>query len=177
MQALEIGQLRLVTRFHQGLEACLHEFAQAAAEHRLLAEQVGFRFFLEVGFEDAGAGAADRLGIGHRQGAGIAGGVLLDGEQAGHALAVLVFPAHGVTGTLRGDHHHVHIGGGLDQAEADVEAVGEAQHLAGAQVRRNLGVVDGLLELIGQQHHDPIGLGGRIGHAQHLESVGLGLGG
>ena len=71
MQALEVGQLRLVTRFHQGLEACFHQLGQAATEHGLFAEQVGFGFFLEVGLQDSGAGAANSLGVGHGQATGI----------------------------------------------------------------------------------------------------------
>ena len=51
--------------------------------------------------------------LSHGQTAGVARCVLLDGEQRRHALAVLVFPTHGVTGALGRDHHHVHIGGGL----------------------------------------------------------------
>ena len=53
--------------------------------------------------------------------------------------------------------------------------MGEAQHLAGAEVRCDLLVVDGLLELIGQQHHDPVGLGAGVGDAQHFQAIGLGL--
>jgi hypothetical protein len=106
---------------------------------------------------------------------GLAAGVLLDGEQGGHALAVLVLPAHGVAGPLGRDHHHIHIGGGLNQAEADVEAVGEAQHLAGAQMGSNLLLIHRLLGLVGEEHHDPVGLAAGVGHAQHLQAIGPGF--
>src|SRR3954447_9977580 len=41
VQALEVGRLGLVTRLDQGVEARLDQLGQAAAEHSLLAEQVG----------------------------------------------------------------------------------------------------------------------------------------
>ena len=159
MQALEVSQFRLITCFHQGLKTSLHEFRQTATQHSLLTEQVGFCLFLEVGLQNSGTGATDSLGIGHRHAAGVAGGVLFDGEQGGHALAILVLPTHGVARALRGDHHHIHIGGGLDQLETDVEAMGEAEHLACTQVGCDFLLVDVLLEFVGQQDHDPVGLG------------------
>jgi hypothetical protein len=52
----------------------------------------------------------------------------VDRDQAGHAAALAVFAAHGVAGALGGDHDHVDVGArDFDQAEVDVEAVGEGQ--------------------------------------------------
>ena len=42
-------------------------------------------------------------------------------------------------------------------------------------MRRDLGVVDGLLELIGQQHHDPVRLGAGLGDAEHFQAIGAGF--
>ena len=92
-------------------------------------------------------------------------------------MAVLILPAHGVAWSLGGDHHDVDIGRGLDQSKADVEAVGKAQHLAGLEVGSDLGVIDSPLKFIGQQHHDPVSALGGLSHAQHLQSIGAGLGG
>ena len=61
---------------------------------------------------------------------GVAGGVLMDGDQAGHAAALQVFAAHRMAGALGRDHQHVEIGARLDQVEMDVEAVGEQQRRA-----------------------------------------------
>ena len=102
---------------------------------------------------------------------------MLNGEQGGDALAVLILPAHGVAWSLGGDHHDVDIGRGLDQSKADVEAVGKAEHLAGLEVRSDLGFIDSPLKFIGQQHHDPVGALGGLSHTQHLQSIGAGLGG
>jgi len=47
-----------------------------------------------------------------------------------------------VAGALRGDQDDVHVGGRLDVAEPDVEAVSEGQRLTGGQVRLVVGDVD-----------------------------------
>ena len=58
VEALEVGHLGRVARLHERLEAGVDERRHAAAEHRLLAEEVGVRLVLERGLDDAGAGAA-----------------------------------------------------------------------------------------------------------------------
>ncbi len=83
VQAFEIGHFRGITGFDQGFEAAADQLDQAAAQHDLLAEQVGFAFFLEVGLDDAGAAAADGGGIGQAQVMGVAAGILMDGDQDG----------------------------------------------------------------------------------------------
>ena len=67
MQALEVGHLRVVARLDERLEAGLDERARAAAEHGLLAEEVGLGLVLERRLDDAAAGAADALGVGERE--------------------------------------------------------------------------------------------------------------
>ena len=59
VQALEVGDLRLVAGVDQRLEAGLHQRADAAAEHGLLAEQIGLGLLREGRLDDAGAGDAD----------------------------------------------------------------------------------------------------------------------
>jgi hypothetical protein len=59
-------------------------------------------------------------------------------------------------GPLRRDHPDIDVGRWLDAGEPDVEAVGEHQQLAIAEVRRDLGVVDGLLGRVGDQDHDHV---------------------
>ena len=61
VDALEIGHFRLVAGLDEGLKAGLDQGADAAAEDDLLAEQIGFGFFGEGGFDDARPGAADAL--------------------------------------------------------------------------------------------------------------------
>src|SRR5258707_2896962 len=66
VQALEVRHLGRVARVHQRIEARLHQLDGAAAEHRLLAEEVGLRFLLEIGLDDARLAAADRRRVGQR---------------------------------------------------------------------------------------------------------------
>ena len=106
-----------------------------------------------------------RLGVGQRQLQGRAAGVLLDGDQAGHALAVLELAAHQVARALGGDHGDVDAGRGLDVAEADVEAVAEEQRVAVLQVGLDRLGVQRPLHVVRRQDHDQVGLGGRLGRA------------
>ena len=98
------------------------------------------------------------------------GGVLLDGDEARHAAALVVGAAHEVAGALGGDHDHVDAGRRHDPAEADVEAVGEEQGVAVVEVRGDVVLVDRLLLGVGQQDHDHVGLGGGLGDRQHLQA-------
>ena len=82
------------------LVAVLDELGDAAAQDGLLAEQVGLGLLAEGGPDGAGARAADGLGVGQDQRPGIAGGVLLDAHEHGHAAAGLELAAHGVAGAL-----------------------------------------------------------------------------
>src|SRR5215218_116728 len=134
VEALEVGDLRLVAGLDQGLEAGLDQRGAAAAEHRLLAEQVGLGLLLEGGHQRPGAGAADRAGVGLGQVPGLAGGVLGDRDQHGGALAALELAAHQVAGALGRDHGDVDGLRGPDVAVVDVEAVGEEQRVAGLEV-------------------------------------------
>jgi len=59
MEDLEVGDARLVARLDECLEAGLHQGRQAAAQDRLLAEEVRLGLLLEGGLDDAGAAAAD----------------------------------------------------------------------------------------------------------------------
>ena len=77
VQAFEIGHLRRIARFDQGFESGADQFDQAAAQHRLFAEQIGFAFLAETRFDDAGAASADGRGIGRAQIMRVAAGILV----------------------------------------------------------------------------------------------------
>ncbi len=112
VDALEVGVLRLVTGLHQHLKAAAHQVHHAAAQHGLLAEQVGLGLVVEGGLHHPRPRAADARDVGQGDLVGVAGGVLLHRHQAGHALARHVGGADGVARALGGGHEHVHPGGG-----------------------------------------------------------------
>ena len=86
VQALEVRDLRLVARLDQRLEAGLHELAHAAAEDRLLAEEVRLGLLGERRLEDAGARGADAGRVRERLRVRLAARVLVHGDERRHAL-------------------------------------------------------------------------------------------
>ena len=67
VEALEVGHLRVVAGLDERLEAGLDELRGAAAQHGLLAEEVGLGLVLERRLDHAAARAADALGVGERE--------------------------------------------------------------------------------------------------------------
>ncbi len=174
MHALEVGDLRLVAGLHEGVEAGLDQGADAAAQDGLLAEEIGLGLFRERRLDDPGPREAERLGVGEGQCLRLSGSVLLDGDQGRRATPLEVDLAHPVTGRLRGDQRYVDVGGRLDGLEADVEAVREHQHLARAQVRRDLLRVDAGLPGIRGQDHDHVRPGRGVAPRNDGQALGFG---
>ena len=175
VQAFEIRHLGRISRFHQRFETRLDQVRDPAAQYRLLTEQIGFAFFLEVGFDDARTPAAHGTGIGQGELLGITLAArllafLVDRDQARHAAALDVFAAHGVTRALGRDHDHVDVGRGIDQAEMDVEPVGEGQRAARLHLACHLVGVDCGLMLVRGKDHQHIGPFGGLGYRLHRES-------
>ena len=177
VQALEVRHLGLVTSLDQSLEPGLNERRETTAQHDLLTEQVGLGLFGEGGLDDAGAASADGRGVRQRNGLGVAGRVLFDGDESRNAAALGVGAAHEVAGTLRRDHDHVDTLRRTNALEADVEAVREGERLAGLHVLLDVRVVGGLLLGVGHGHHDDVGPLRGVGDRLHFETGGLGLGG
>lgn len=175
VQAFEIGHLGLVSRFDQGFEAHADQLYQATAEDGLFAEEIGFAFLTEVGFDDARAAAADGGAVGEADLHRLAGRVLVDGDEAGDAAALGVFAADSVAGALGGHHDDVDAGLGFDQAEMDVEAVGKGDGGAFAEVVMDVLAVGGGLQFVGHGEHDEVAPGGGFGDAHDLEALGFGL--
>ena len=176
MDALKVSVLRVVTSFHQGFKACLHQGANTAAQHTLLAKQVGFGFRFKGGFQNAGACAANAQRVSQSQLLSLAGGVLLHGNQARHAFALQIFAAHSVAGAFGRNHRHVHISRRLNQAKVDVEAVGKHQHIAGLQVGGNVFLIHFGLLFIVNQNHNNISLFGGFGRIINRKALSLRLG-
>jgi hypothetical protein len=176
VQALEVRDLGLVTRVDQGLEACLDECGRAAAEHRLLTEQVGLGLLGEGRADPSGAQGTQCLGVGQGQRPGPSGGVLLDGDDDRDAAPGDVLAADQVPGTFGRDHAHVDAGRRADVAESDVEPVPEEQGVTVDQVGRDgLGVQVPLHGVRGKDH-DQVGLLAGLERGDHPQAVVLGLG-
>ena len=107
MQALVVGDLRLVAGLDERLEAELDQLRDTAAEHGLLAEQVGLGLLGERGLDHPDARGADRGAVGERQLACVAARVLRDRDDGRRAVALGVERAHDVPRALRRDHDHV----------------------------------------------------------------------
>jgi hypothetical protein len=157
------------------LVARSHQLGDAAAEHGLLAEQVGLGLVLEGRLDHAGAGAADALRVGEHEVAGLAAGVAVDGDQAGDAVPLDELAPHQVAGALRRHHAHANLGARVDLPEVDREPVGEHQQVAGGDP-----VADLLLEHLGlllvrQKDHHEVALARSVGDRLHAHSVALRL--
>src|SRR5688572_9498553 len=109
MEAFEIGHLRLVTGFDEGLVAGLDERSDATAKDGLLTEEVGFGFFFEGRLNDARARAANAFGPGQCDLLGLLARVLVNGDQSRDAFAFGVLPAHNVPGTFRGYQNYIDV--------------------------------------------------------------------
>ena len=157
VQALEVGHLRLVPGLDENLEAGLHQLLGAAAQHGLLAEEVGLGLFLEVGLQHAGTSAADGLGVAQRERLSLAGRVLVDRNERRDTLAVDELAADQVARALRCDHADGDVGRRLDEPEVDVEAMAEEQRVALVEVRFDVLGEDLGLAGVRRQQHDDVG--------------------
>ena len=130
MENLKVGDFRLIACFQKNFESGLDEGGGASAENRLFTEQVGLGLFLESGLEQSGASGPDATGPSHGDGAGLAGGILLDGEEGGNAAAFEVLPAHDVAGTFGGNKDDIDSFGRENGFVVNIKAVAEEEALA-----------------------------------------------
>ena len=156
VNALVVGHLGRVAGLDERLEPGLDQLGEPAAEHGLLAEEVGLGLLREGRLEDPGASAADAGGVGERDLAGVAGRVLGDRDQRRGAVALLVEPPHDVPGPLRRDHDDVDALGEVDPPVVNREAVGEEHGRAGLEVRGDLVAEERGLRPVGHEHRDDL---------------------
>src|SRR5690606_33652113 len=123
VERLEVRRLGLIARFDEGLERGLDQLGDTAAEDDLLTEQVGLGLLPEGGLEDPGPGAADPSRVGERKVLDRSRGILVDGDETRDTGAFGEGASHQMPRALRGHHGDVDVGGWLDEAEVDVEAV------------------------------------------------------
>ena len=147
----------------------MDQLANAAAEHSLLAEQVGLGFLLEGGLQDACTAGTDAGSVCQGDLLCLAGVILLYADQGRAAFAFRVQAADNVAGALGSDHDNVNIFRGNNGLEMDVEAVCKSQCLALGHVGGNLAVVDVSAQFIGNQHHNNIAGLGSLFNFHHLK--------
>src|SRR5689334_2287811 len=97
-------------------------------------------------------------------------------EQRGGANSIDKQFAYTMTGRFWRDHRDVNIGGRIDCAVTNVEAVGEHEHLAGGEMRLDVLFVERRLLCIRCQNHDNIGPCSSFGWSGDGKSVSLGAG-
>ncbi len=141
----------------------------------MLAEQVGFALFAEVGFDDARAAATDGRAVGQADFQRFAGCVGVNGHQAGHAAAFGVFAAHGVARAFRRHHDDVDAFFRLDQAEVHVQAVRECDRGTRLDVVVDVFLVGLCLKFIGHGEHDDVAPCGRFGDTHNLQAFTFGF--
>src|SRR5260370_11067604 len=159
VKAFEVGNLRLVAGFRESFEARFDQFTYTAAKYGLLAEEVGFSFFGESRFENAGACAAEGLGVSEGKRLRGTAGILLDGEERGCSATFGEDFANAMARGFWSDHGDIDGGRGFDGAETDVEAVREHQSLHGLEIWLNgVAIQLGLLG-VRNENHDNVGPG------------------
>ena len=141
------------------------------AEPGGLREEVDRHLVAEAALDAAEAQPAHPQRERHDDVACVAGGVLVNAERSVGALALDVAPAGDLAKAGRHAQHHVDERRRLDQAEVHGIPGGEVEHLALAQVGRDVVEVDLALVLIGQQDQEDIGTSNSVGDAHHLEAV------
>ena len=137
MHTFEVGDLRLVSGSDQRFKSGLYQRADAAAQYRLLAEQIALGLFFERGLDDAGLEIARRPSISKSILFRATARVLMHRQERRHPNPFNKQFAHAVAWALRGDHRNVNQGGRDDLTEVNVEAMSEHQCLTRTEVRLN----------------------------------------
>src|SRR5205807_3037063 len=133
---------RLVAGLDQGFEPCFHKRAYPTTQNRLFSEQVGLGLLGKGGFNNAGSGRAESLGVGQGQLPGSSAGILVNREQRGSSAAFEKYLAHAVAWSFGRNHRDVKVRGRGDGFETDVKPVGEHQRLGRQKVRRDVVLID-----------------------------------
>src|SRR6266536_881458 len=174
VQALVVGDLRLVAGLDEDVEARLHERGNAAAQHGLLAEQIALGLLREGRLQQADPAAPDADAVRERELERAAACVLLDRDEARGAGTGDVELAHAMAGSLRGDHDHVVAVRRDDPPEVDVQAVREEHRCARLEARRDLGLPYALLDMVRNEHGDDLRPADGVGDRRDLDPRFLG---
>ncbi len=167
-----IRHFRLVSGLHERFEPGNNKFRRTSAQNGLFTEQVCLGFLGEGGLDDAGTCSANAGGVRERQFQCVAGCVLVDRDQAGHPMPLLILAPHETAGTLGRYQHYIEIAARLDLPEVHSEAVSEQQRCAFGDVIYD-GAVEAFLDHIGREKGNNGGVLHSFRGFHHGESVGL----
>src|ERR1051326_2216517 len=156
MEAFEIGDFWLVSRFDQRLEGHFYQRADASAKDGLLAEEIAFGLFFESRFDNACFEVACSPRIRERVLLRLTAGILMNGQKARHAHTFNKQLTHTMPGRFRGNHRDVNKRRRRDPAEMDVETMSKHQGLTFAKMRLNGRLIDSPLLLIRNEDHDHV---------------------
>ena len=173
MKTLEVGHLRRVTGFDQNFEPGRDERTQATTENRLLAEKIGFSFFLEGRLEDAGASATDGVCPGESDVFGFFA-ALMERNEAWDASAFDIFAPHDMTRAFGRNHDDIDSFRRNDRLEIDREAVSEQERLSVPKVGQDVFFIHCRLLGVGQRNKDHIRVADRVTSRDDLEAFFLG---
>ncbi len=174
MHDFVVGDFGLVTGFHERFEAGHDEFGRAAAQHGLLPEQVGFRLLGERRLDDTGAGATDAGRISECQLEGIAGCILVHGDEAGNAVTFFILTPYQAPGALGSDQHDIEIAARFNLLEVDGKTVCEKQGRTLGDVVDD-SAVKALLHHVGREKRNDCGILHGFSRFHHREPVGFRL--
>src|SRR5262249_15396748 len=121
------GNLGLIPGFHESLEAFHHELGRTAAQHGLLAEQIGLGLLAKGRIEYAAACSADAVSVGERLCMRFTGCILRNRNQARDTAALLILAADEVARSLGRNQNHIEILAWLDLFVVNIEAVCKQQ--------------------------------------------------
>src|SRR3989338_4170596 len=171
VQHLKICYLRLVTRLGERVESRLYELGHPAAEDRLLAEEVRLGLLVERRLDAARARPADPFRVGEGELQRITRRVLEYGDEAWHALTLLVHPANERARPFRRYHEYVDLLRGLYLFKSYIEAVRKYEGLALRHIFGYVAFIDlGLKVVLGQDLNNVACLR-RLGSGDGVETV------
>ncbi len=176
MEDFEVGNFRLVARFHENFEPCLDESGSSSAEDGLLTEKIGLGFFFEGGLEEASASGADPSGPGHSNRASLAGGVLLHREEGRNATSLDILASNDMSWAFGGDKDDVDIFGWLNGFIVNGEAVAEEEALTLAKIGGDVLLVDGGNFQVGHSNENDIGAANGFSSGEDFKAVFFGDG-
>src|ERR1051326_8913611 len=173
MQALEVCNLRLISRFDQNLKCGFYKGAHAPAQNGLFAEEITFRLFLKRRLYHARSEIPRRPCVSQRVLLGLARCVLVNCKKSRHGNPFYEKFTHTMARTFRSNHRDVDESRWLDLSKVNIETMSKHQCLACAKVGLDRCLENAPLLLIRNKNHDHVGILRRLFNCCHGKAVVL----